>query len=152
MLAVLFCFGWTTVSAEEAETTKVTIHYKQKEGDTTNWSLWVWGKGGDGARFEFTDKDDFGQVAEIVLPGQYSKVGVIVSTEDWRKDGGDRFIDISNGFGELFVTGDGNNAPSGGQNMTYLWAIIGLVTIPVLLHVFEYNRSKRLRGSRPSLS
>lgn len=32
------------VQAEGKDTTKVVIHYEPLEGDTTEWSLWVWGK------------------------------------------------------------------------------------------------------------
>ncbi|NPC93184.1 type I pullulanase [Bacillus sp. WMMC1349] len=85
--------------------TKVIIHYQPAVNDTKEWGLWVFPEGGEGKAYTFTDEDAFGKVAEIELPGNYDKVGFIVRTESWEKDGGDRFIQIVNGEGEVWVKG-----------------------------------------------
>ncbi|MFC5702233.1 pullulanase-associated domain-containing protein [Cohnella faecalis] len=151
MLWVLCCFiGVLPVSAKTTETgtTKVTVHYKQKEGDPIDWSLWVWGDSENGVRLPFTGTDEFGKVAEIELPGKFHKVGIIVSTDDWKKDGGDRFVEIVNGSGEISITGEGYIEDTSGRDVPYLWLIVGVVVIPVLLHIFEYIRSRKGREAK----
>ncbi|MBM7694150.1 pullulanase [Peribacillus deserti] len=91
----------TIAQAEGA--TKVTIHYRPAPDDTKNWNLWIWPEGKDGKAYPFTDEDGFGKTAEVILDGSYSKVGFIVRTDSWEKDGGDRFIDIKNAAGEVWV-------------------------------------------------
>ncbi|MFB9326428.1 pullulanase-associated domain-containing protein [Paenibacillus aurantiacus] len=148
MLSVLS--GWMglipAAANSEAETT-LTVHYKQKEGDATEWSLWVWGEGQNGERYAFTGEDEFGKVAVIKLPGEYRKVGVIVSTEDWKKDGGDRFVDIAGGSGELRIIGEGYVEDSAGRDVPYLWMIVAIVLIPAILHAMEYARSRKSEGA-----
>ncbi|TYR81872.1 type I pullulanase [Priestia megaterium] len=97
--------------ASASGTTKVTIHYQPSETNTKDWSLWVWPEGGEGKAFSFTGEDAFGKVAEFELKGNHSRVGFIVRTESWEKDGGDRFIDIQNAEGEVWV--------KSGDEMTY---------------------------------
>lgn len=144
--ALCCCIGIMHASAKSEGTTKVTVHYKQKADDPTDWSLWVWGDNGNGKRFSFTGTDEFGKLAVIELPGAYRKVGVIVSTEDWKKDGGDRFVDIVDGAGEFRITGNGYIDDPSGRDVPYLWAIVGVAAIPALLHAFEHARLKR-RGT-----
>lgn len=146
--ALCCCIGMLPASAKLEETTKVTVHYKQKEGDATNWSLWVWGDNEAGERFQFTGTDEFGKVAVIELPGAFRKVGVIVSTDDWKKDGGDRIVEIVDGAGELRITGEGYVDDPTGRDVPLLWAIVGVAVIPALLHAFEYVRSRRARETR----
>lgn len=137
--------GGTTVHAEGTETTKVTIHYQPLEGDTKEWSLWVWGEGGEGARFPFTGVDENGaKVAEIELQGKYDKVGFIVSTEDWLKDGSDQFIEIVNGTGEAHVIGGGGKAAEGAGNIPMLWLIVGPVLAIIYFTVMEQLRRRRV--------
>ncbi|MDO4605600.1 MAG: type I pullulanase, partial [Helcococcus sp.] len=61
------------------------------------WSIWLWPEGGNGAQYEFTSTDDFGQVAEIVLDGKYDKAGIIIKgTDDWSKNvDGDRYVELT---------------------------------------------------------
>jgi type I pullulanase len=79
--------------AQQKVTTKVKIHYQPKAGDTKNWNLWVWGDGNEGKVYPFTGEDKFGKVADVELDGDFNKVGFIVRTDSWEKDGGDRTID-----------------------------------------------------------
>ncbi|TCN24519.1 type I pullulanase [Mesobacillus foraminis] len=78
--------------ARKKITTKVKIHYQPKNGDTKDWNLWVWPDGRDGQVFDFTGEDAFGKVAEVELDGDHDRVGFIIRTDSWEKDGGDRFI------------------------------------------------------------
>lgn len=108
--------------AQQKITTKVKIHYQPENGDTKDWNLWVWPEGMSGQVFEFTGEDAFGKVAEIELDGDHDRVGFIVRTDSWEKDGGDRFIDgIWQGSDEVWVKSgddkvytsnpDGSNPP-----------------------------------------
>ncbi|RUT40357.1 hypothetical protein EJP82_25060 [Paenibacillus anaericanus] len=132
------------VHAEEAETTQVIIHYNPLEGDTTNWSLWVWGGDAEGARYPFTSVDENGvKTAEIKLLGQFSTVGFIVSTEDWVKDGGDQMINIVNGVGEVVVNGHGLDTAEGSGNAPKLWLIVGILLVIIYITVMEQLRRRR---------
>jgi len=89
--------------ASAADSTKITIHYQPAPNDTKEWGLWIFPEGGEGKPYTFTGEDQFGKVAEVELPGTYDKVGFIVRTESWEKDGGDRFVSVENGEGEVWV-------------------------------------------------
>lgn len=90
--------------AEQKVTTKVKIHYQPKAGDTKDWNLWVWGEGKEGKVYPFTGEDKFGKVADVEIDGDFNRVGFIVRTDSWEKDGGDRIIDnIWNGTEEVWV-------------------------------------------------
>lgn len=132
------------VNAEGTDTTKVIIHYTPQEGDTKDWSIWVWGDEAEGARFPFTSVDENGvKIAEIELPGKFAKVGFVVSTEDWIKDGGDQFIDIVNGVGEAHVTGGALDSAEGSGNAPMLWLIVGPLLVIIYITVMEQLRRRR---------
>lgn len=136
------------VQAEGKDTTKVVIHYEPLEGDTTDWSLWVWGEGDEGARYPFTSVDEKGmKTAEIELSGQYSKVGFLVSTEDWIKDGSDQFIDVVNGVAEAHVMGGGLDSAEGMGNGPMLWLIVGLLLAIIYITVMEQLRRRRVAAA-----
>ncbi|MCQ6267621.1 type I pullulanase [Fictibacillus sp. WQ 8-8] len=137
----LFSFHSVQSFAEATSTggkTKVTIHYKPAEGNTKDWNLWVFPEGGEGKAYPFTGEDKFGKVAEIELDGTYKKVGFIVRTDSWEKDGGDRFIDISAGEGEVWVkSGDDNTytEPPDGEYRD----LPAYEDINVKVHYFRYD-------------
>ncbi|MNP18598.1 hypothetical protein D3C76_1110880 [compost metagenome] len=83
------------------------------------------------------------KTAEIELPGKFAKVGFIVSTEDWIKDGGDQFIDIVNGVGEAHVTGGALDNAEGGGNAPMLWLIVGPLLVIIYITVMEQLRRRR---------
>ncbi|WP_084374906.1 type I pullulanase [Neobacillus soli] len=90
--------------AQQKVTTKVKIHYQPKTGDMKDWNLWVWGEGKEGKVYPFTGEDKFGKVAEVELDGDFNRIGFIVRTDSWEKDGGDRLIDnIWNGTDEVWI-------------------------------------------------
>ncbi|NHM30516.1 type I pullulanase [Bacillus sp. C11] len=90
--------------AQQKITTKIKIHYQPKAGDTKDWNLWVWPDGMSGKVMNFTGTDSFGKVADLTVDGDWNKIGFIVRTDSWEKDGGDRFIDnIWNGQNEVWV-------------------------------------------------
>lgn len=118
--------------------TKVTIHYQEAKGNTKDWNLWVFPEGGEGKAYPFTGEDKFGKLAEIELDGTYKKVGFIVRTDSWEKDGGDRFINISGGEGEVWV--------KSGDDQTYTEPPDGeyrdlpaYENINVKVHYFRYD-------------
>ncbi|MNI22521.1 Pullulanase precursor [compost metagenome] len=144
LLVLCMAIPLSVVYAEGEETTRLTIRYEPVEGNTTNWSLWVWGDGDEGARFPFTSEGENGvKIAEIELPERYEKVGFIVSTEDWIKDGGDQYIDIVNGAGEAYVVGGTLDAAEGGGNMPKLWLIAGPVLVVLYITIMEQLRRRR---------
>ncbi|MNW39055.1 Pullulanase precursor [compost metagenome] len=146
LLIAVFCYVLFVplVNAEGTDTTKVIIHYTPQEGDTKDWSIWVWGDEAEGARFPFTSVDENGvKTAEIELPGKFAKVGFVVSTEDWIKDGGDQFIDIVNGVGEAHVTGGALDSAEGSGNAPMLWLIVGPLLVIIYITVMEQLRRRR---------
>lgn len=107
-LAIVFILallgGILTFGAEE---TKVIIHYKLL--DDKEWNIWAWSEGSEGKVFEFKTEDDYGKVAEVVIPGKHNKIGFIVRTDSWEKYGGDRFIETNKG-NEVWVLDEKNHS------------------------------------------
>ncbi|MBH0336678.1 pullulanase, partial [Bacillus thuringiensis] len=103
MLSSVFSFqGVRAVS--NLKTTEVIIHYKEKLGNTKDWNLWLWGENANGTSYEFTGEDEFGKYAKIKIDGDYNRVGFIVRTNEWEKDGGDRWIEnIKDGRAEVWI-------------------------------------------------
>ncbi|MNC58373.1 hypothetical protein D3C75_1080950 [compost metagenome] len=83
------------------------------------------------------------KTAEIELPGKFAKVGFIVSTEDWIKDGGDQFIDIVNGVGEASLIGGALDNTEGSGNAPMLWLIVGPLLVIIYITVMEHLRRRR---------
>ena len=84
--------------------TEVTIHYQEAAGTEKNWNLWVWADGLDGHVQPFTGEDEFGKVARFSLDGVHERIGFIIRTDAWEKDGGDRWIEqIEDGKAEVWV-------------------------------------------------
>lgn len=103
MLSSVFSFqGVKAVS--NSKTTEVIIHYKEKLGNKKDWNLWLWGENANGTSYEFTGEDTFGKYAKIKIDGDYNRVGFIVRTNEWEKDGGDRWIEnIKDGRAEVWI-------------------------------------------------
>ncbi|WP_327811948.1 type I pullulanase [Bacillus mobilis] len=111
-------FSLQSVKAvSNSKTTEVIIHYKEQSGNTKNWNLWTWGENANGKSYEFTGEDEFGKYAKINIDGEYNRVGFIIRTNEWEKDGGDRWIEnIKDGRAEVWIlSGDDkvyNSKPS----------------------------------------
>lgn len=103
MLSSVFSFQ-SVKAVSNSKTTEVIIHYKEKLGNTKNWNLWLWGENANGTSYEFTGEDEFGKYAKIKIDGDYNRVGFIVRTNEWEKDGGDRWIEnIKDGRAEVWI-------------------------------------------------
>ncbi|PEL81269.1 type I pullulanase [Bacillus wiedmannii] len=116
MLSSVFSFQ-SVKAISNSKTTEVIIHYKEQSGNTKDWNLWLWGENANGKSYEFTGEDEFGKYAKINLDGDYDRVGFIIRTNDWEKDGGDRWIEnIKDGRAEVWIlSGDDkvyNSKPS----------------------------------------
>ncbi|AEH50401.1 type I pullulanase [Pseudothermotoga thermarum] len=103
LLIVITC----TVLTLFASTTLV-VHYHRFDGDYEGWNLWIWPVepiGQEGKSYQFTERDDFGVKATVVLDMDLTKVGIIVRLGEWlMKDvAKDRFIEIENGFAEVWI-------------------------------------------------
>ncbi|WP_026593202.1 type I pullulanase [Bacillus sp. UNC437CL72CviS29] len=98
-------FSFQSVQAESnAKTTEIIIHYKEKVGNAKDWNLWMWTENASGRFYEFTGEDEFGKYAKVKIDGDYNRVGFIVRTNEWEKDGGDRWIEnIKDGRAEVWV-------------------------------------------------
>lgn len=85
----------------------VKIHYYRFKQDYSSWNLWLWPQNGNGAAYQFTGTDTFGKVAQVSIPGNPEKVGLIVRKGDWEaKDvSSNRFIDLSKGHEVWLVQG-----------------------------------------------
>lgn len=103
MLSSVFSFQ-SVKAVSNSKTTEVIIHYKEQSGNTKDWNLWLWGENANGKSYEFTGEDEFGKYAKINLDSDYDRVGFIIRTNDWEKDGGDRWIEnIKDGRAEVWI-------------------------------------------------
>ncbi|EJR22491.1 type I pullulanase [Bacillus cereus] len=103
MLSSVFSFQ-SVKAISNSKTTEIIIHYKEKLGNTKEWNLWLWGENANGTSYEFTGEDEFGKYAKIKIEGDYNRVGFIVRTNEWEKDGGDRWIEnIKDGRAEVWI-------------------------------------------------
>ncbi|MCD5415067.1 MAG: type I pullulanase, partial [Clostridiales bacterium] len=87
----------------EHEEIQLNIHYYRFDGEYEGWNLWIWRYGQDGEGVEFTEEDEYGRIARIVLDGMVDieRIGIIVR----RSEGGnewaakdvdeDRFIAVA---------------------------------------------------------
>ncbi|MDZ5609380.1 type I pullulanase [Bacillus pseudomycoides] len=98
-------FSFQSAQAESnTKTTEIIVHYKEKAGNTKDWNLWMWAENASGKSYEFTGEDEFGKYAKVKIDGDYNRVGFIVRTNEWEKDGGDRWIEnIKDGRAEVWV-------------------------------------------------
>ncbi len=103
MLSSVFSFQ-SVKAVSNSKTTEVIIHYKEQSGNTKDWNLWIWGENANGKSYEFTGEDEFGKYAKINIDGDYNRLGFIIRTNEWEKDGGDRWIEnIKDGRAEVWV-------------------------------------------------
>ncbi|RLQ95565.1 type I pullulanase [Falsibacillus albus] len=124
----------------QTDSTKIIIHYQEAPDNQKDWNLWVWPEGGDGAKYDFTGEDAYGKVAEVEVSGIHQKIGFIVRTDSWDKDGGDRWIDTSSGVGEVWVkAGDDQTytAPPDGEYRD----IPSYQHIKVKIHYHRYDQN-----------
>lgn len=100
---VLSLKGGVKVHAENE--VKITVHYAREDGSYEGWNLWIWEEGGQGQQVDFTEEDDFGKVAKLSMSSEKENFGFIVRKGNWaEKDiDGDRFFDIENGEGEIWL-------------------------------------------------
>ncbi|WP_341517669.1 type I pullulanase [Bacillus paramobilis] len=146
MLSSVFSFQ-SVKAVSNSKTTEVIIHYKEQSGNTKEWNLWTWGENANGKSYEFTGEDDFGKYAKINIDGDYNRVGFIIRTNEWEKDGGDRWIEnIKDGRAEVWIlSGDDkvyNSKPS--SDLSIQKATIDsfneiTVTTNVPFHIKERN-------------
>lgn len=103
MLSSVFSFQ-SVKAVSNSKTTEIIVHYKEQTGNTKNWNLWTWGENANGKSYEFTGEDEFGKYAKIKIDGDYNRVGFIIRTNEWEKDGGDRWIEnIKDGRAEVWI-------------------------------------------------
>lgn len=146
MLSSVFSFQ-SVKAVSNSKTTEVIIHYKEQSGNTKEWNLWTWGENANGKSYEFTGEDDFGKYAKINIDGDYNRIGFIIRTNEWEKDGGDRWIEnIKDGRAEVWIlSGDDkvyNSKPS--SDLSIQKATIDsfneiTVTTNVPFHIKERN-------------
>ncbi|MDD6307435.1 MAG: type I pullulanase [Clostridiales bacterium] len=100
LAAVLFflaCFVpvQDTVTVKAAEDLTLKLHYHRTDGDYTDWDVWLWEEGGDGAAYALEEEEGEMVATKVITPGTTS-VGFIVRTADWTKDiDADQYIDIA---------------------------------------------------------
>ena len=95
------------ISVIFSETT-IVVHYHRFDGNYEGWNLWIWPVkpiSEHGKAYQFTERDDFGVKATVVLPMKLTKVGIIVRLREWEaKDvAKDRFINIKDGKAEVWI-------------------------------------------------
>lgn len=97
VLLLLACFTslQDTVTVKAAEDLTLKLHYHRPDGDYTDWDVWLWEEGGDGAAYAFAEEEGEMVATKVVTPGTTS-VGFIVRTAGWTKDiDADQYIDIA---------------------------------------------------------
>ena len=98
MIITFFVIKKQAPKAETVQsgTTTVKVHYLRSDNNYEGWNLWVWDKAnnGDGSVWEFIGQDEDGAFAVIEMPTTEA-VGVIVRTNDWKKDTNDVIVDTS---------------------------------------------------------
>ncbi|MGD7044500.1 type I pullulanase [Jeotgalibacillus proteolyticus] len=93
-----------SVQAEDSSTyTSLIVHYQEDPNTVQDWNLWVWADGAEGQVHNFTDEDAFGKIARVDLDGAHDRIGFIVRTDEWEKDGGDRWTDVEAGVAEVWI-------------------------------------------------
>ncbi len=82
-----------------AEKTELIIHYHRFDGNYEGWNMWIWPNGQNGAAYEFSEEDEFGKVARVMLEdiADIEEIGFIVRKGEWEaKDvDSDRFVPTS---------------------------------------------------------
>lgn len=70
------------------KTTKVIVHY---QGDGNKWKLYTWVNNGTdkvaGKEYPWDGTDEYGNYKIIDMPGEHSKIGVLIKDSNWHKDG-----------------------------------------------------------------
>jgi pullulanase len=127
---------------EYKPTTTLTVHYKPQNASDTR-GVYVWGDKKDGGSLAgehhaFTGSDSWGKVVTLTLPGAYEngKLGMIVTTPNWDKFGGDRHLDASNGSATVWI--DGTNEADKDATPTAIPSSIAIKKLDVTVH---YNRA-----------
>ena len=118
MMALLMLLSTVAFSLSNAESFKadetgltVKLHYQRNDDNYTDWDVWAWPEGGNGAAYAFTETGDKGAIATISVPAGTTKLGFIVrqggdswAGKDWDTD---RFADLSaytSGVVNIYVT------------------------------------------------
>ena len=112
MLAVLLCL-MTIVSVfvpgmeVQAAGTTLIVHYGGRADNTYDgWNLWMWEEGREGQQVDFTDTDEYGQVAVYQTNRKPASIGFIVRLNQWEdKDvSDDRFVTMDSDLVEIWLT------------------------------------------------
>lgn len=118
--------------------TTLVVHYQEDPAANKAWNLWVWAEGGEGQVHEFTGEDAFGKTAVINVAGSHDRLGFIIRTDAWEKDGGDRWAEVNAGVAEVWVkTGDETvyTSPPDGEYRDFP----AFNEIDLTVHYFRYD-------------
>lgn len=102
VLAIVMFFSLDSTISKAADDLQVKVHYHRFDANYTEWNLWLWGEGMDGAAYYSTGTDDFGMVYEATIPdaGSSRQFGIIARLGEWQKKDVDK---------DRFVTTDTKN-------------------------------------------
>ncbi|AJD92663.1 pullulanase [Jeotgalibacillus malaysiensis] len=103
LLPIVQPFASNTAQAESNTYSTLIVHYEEAPESTQDWNLWVWPEGGEGQVHEFTGEDEFGKIATVDLEGSHNRIGFIVRTDAWEKDGDDRWAETEAGVAEVWI-------------------------------------------------
>ncbi|MFD2673614.1 type I pullulanase [Marinicrinis sediminis] len=125
--------------------TRLIVHYQPDPEDTRDWNIWGWAtepEAVEGKIFEFEEVgDEFGEVGFVDITGDYDRLGFIIRTDTWEKDGGDRFVDVtSSNVTEVWVkSGDDTVylSPPDGEYRD----VVNHSDIEVKLHYYRYDEN-----------
>jgi pullulanase len=116
-------------TVKAAEELTINIHYHRYAEDYEGWNVWSWISGGEGAAYEFSGTDDFGQVATYTMQIEEgtTEIGFIVrhstasNAWDLKDTNNDRFMDVTlakDGVLDVYVVQDDTNFGYGEDEMS----------------------------------
>lgn len=105
ILVTIIFSAFTNEKSVKAAGVTLIIHYARPDNTYDGWNLWVWDNGKEGKQVDFTEKDEFGEIA-VYSTANTTEVGFIVRLRNWEaKDpDSDRFVTVKEGVTEIWLS------------------------------------------------
>ena len=105
LMTVFTCFV-PGMEVQAAGKTLIVHYGGRADNNYEGWNLWIWEEGRDGQQVDFTDTDDYGQVAVYQTNRTPASIGFIVRLNQWEdKDvADDRFVTMDGDTVEIWLT------------------------------------------------
>lgn len=105
LMTVFTCFV-PGMEVQAAGKTLIVHYGGRADNNYEGWNLWIWEEGRDGQQVDFTDTDDYGQIAVYQTNRTPASIGFIVRLNQWEdKDvADDRFVTMDGDTVEIWLT------------------------------------------------